>query len=185
MRDMITRYAPAPTGYLHLGHVLNAIYVWGVAGLLVDRCRVLLRIEDHDAQRSRPHYEAAIIEDLGWLGFKSDGPAVRQSDRREIYERALAALRARGLVYAGGCSRREVQGFRRQGVQGELRYTGGAGERGLSDGPRMTLRVRLDRRSSGSSIWCGPQQQSPCEQCGDLAIRDRDATDLPVRSGGR
>ena len=59
---MRTRFAPAPTGYLHLGHVLNALYVWGFARAASGR--VLLRIEDHDRQRSRPEYEQAIRDDL-------------------------------------------------------------------------------------------------------------------------
>ncbi|PYQ68649.1 MAG: tRNA glutamyl-Q(34) synthetase GluQRS, partial [Acidobacteria bacterium] len=76
---MISRFAPAPTGFLHLGHVVNAIYVWGNAR------RILLRIEDHDRQRSRPEFEAAIVADLDWLGFTWDGPIVRQSARSDIY----------------------------------------------------------------------------------------------------
>ena len=62
-----TRFAPAPTGYLHLGHVANAIWVWGLAA--ATGRRVLLRIEDHDRTRSRAAFEAALVEDLAWLGF--------------------------------------------------------------------------------------------------------------------
>ena len=64
MRAIISRYAPAPTGFLHLGHVVNALYVWGVTRRL--HGRVLLRIEDHDRQRSRSEYDAAIVDDLAW-----------------------------------------------------------------------------------------------------------------------
>jgi glutamyl-Q tRNA(Asp) synthetase len=73
----VSRFAPAPTGYLHLGHVLNAIHVWGVAHARGGR--VLLRIEDHDRQRSRPEFEEAILEDLAWLGFVADGPTHRSA----------------------------------------------------------------------------------------------------------
>src|SRR5207244_2351603 len=73
----LTRYAPSPTGYLHLGHVVNAVYVWGIARALGGR--VLLRIEDHDRIRSRPQYEHALLEDLGWLGFAADLGPIRQS----------------------------------------------------------------------------------------------------------
>ena len=66
----MTRFAPAPTGYLHLGHVLNAEYVWGLARALDGR--VILRIEDHDRGRARPEFEAAILDDLDWLGFAAD-----------------------------------------------------------------------------------------------------------------
>ena len=113
---MRTRFAPSPTGYLHIGHVVNAIYVWGMA-----RARggeVLLRIEDHDRQRSRPDYEAALLDDLDWLGFAPDiyptddfrrGPCQgRQSDRDESYHRALAPLVERQLVYGCDCTRRQL-----------------------------------------------------------------------------
>src|SRR3989442_15059706 len=74
-----TRYAPSPTGYLHLGHVVNAIYVWGIARALDGR--VLVRIEDHDRIRCRPECDAALIEDLAWLGFAGDEPIRRQHER--------------------------------------------------------------------------------------------------------
>src|SRR5439155_26609940 len=89
----LTRFAPSPTGYLHLGHVANAIYVWGMAR--VPGGRVLLRLEDHDRGRCRPEYEAALLDDLAWLGLEPDqGPpdelragtsTWRQSDCGEIY----------------------------------------------------------------------------------------------------
>src|SRR6266436_3200970 len=88
---IITRFAPAPTGYLHLGHVVNAIFVWGVARRL--NGTVLLRIEDHDRQRSRAEYESAILDDLSWLGFEADAPMVRQRERDDIYLHALDTLR--------------------------------------------------------------------------------------------
>jgi glutamyl-Q tRNA(Asp) synthetase len=170
MRAIISRYAPAPTGYLHLGHVLNAIYVWGVTDLLsaaisAER-RIFLRIEDHDAQRSRKIYEDAILEDLAWLGFGADGPLVRQSERALVYQRALDALRAKGLVYVCSCSRREVH---------EPCYPGTCRDRGLADGPGMSLRVRLDPTIERFvDLRLGPQEQRPAEQCGDLLVRDRE-----------
>jgi glutamyl-Q tRNA(Asp) synthetase len=106
MRDIISRFAPAPTGFLHLGHVVNAVYVWGETRARGGR--VLLRIEDHDRQRSRREYEAEILDDLAWLGFEADEPLVRQSERGEVYERALDGLRRQGLVYACNCSRAEI-----------------------------------------------------------------------------
>ena len=95
----VTRFAPSPTGYLHLGHVVNAIYVWGVARAL--NGRVLLRIEDHDRIRSRPEFEAALLEDLDWLGFVADEgrhPVTRQSDRDARYSQAFAMLHSRSTV---------------------------------------------------------------------------------------
>ena len=72
MTPVVSRFAPAPTGFLHIGHVVNAIYVWGLARAAGGR--VLLRIEDHDRQRSRPEFERGILEDLDWLGFVPDEP---------------------------------------------------------------------------------------------------------------
>src|SRR5262245_37436342 len=87
MGAIISRVAPAPTGFPPLGHVVSALWVWQTAD------RVLLRIEDHDRQRSRPEFEAAIVEDLDWLGFVPDGPSVRQRDRGDIYSQALETLK--------------------------------------------------------------------------------------------
>ena len=70
VEPLLTRFAPAPTGWLHLGHVLNAEYVWGRARAMGGR--VLLRIEDHDRTRARPEFEAGILEDLDWLGYRPD-----------------------------------------------------------------------------------------------------------------
>jgi glutamyl/glutaminyl-tRNA synthetase len=107
-----TRFAPAPTGSLHLGHVVSAIWVWGLAR--AHGGRVLLRIEDHDAGRSRPEFERGILDDLDWLGFEPDnGTAsfrrgrtpLRQSDNLERYASRLAELEANGLAYPCDCSR--------------------------------------------------------------------------------
>jgi glutamyl-tRNA synthetase/glutamyl-Q tRNA(Asp) synthetase len=181
---MVTRFAPAPTGYLHLGHVLNAIHVWGAARARGGR--VLLRIEDHDRQRSRSEFEQATFEDLAWLGFVPDapgqmsaaaGPFVRQSDCRSTYEDALATLRDAGLVYACDCSRSAIvdAGATRLSNEGELRYPGTCANKHLADAPGRGARVRLapsiERFVDGRH---GPQVQRPSEQCGDLLARDRD-----------
>ncbi|HEY8105601.1 MAG TPA: glutamate--tRNA ligase family protein [Gemmatimonadales bacterium] len=76
-RAPLTRFAPSPTGYLHLGHAANAVFVWGIARVLGGR--VLLRLEDHDRGRCRPEFETALLEDLAWLGLEHD-EVVRQSD---------------------------------------------------------------------------------------------------------
>ena len=80
--------------------MVNALWVWQTAD------RVLLRIEDHDRQRSRPEFEAAIVEDLDWLGFVPDGPPVRQRERGDIYSQALETLKHQQLVYGCRCSRK-------------------------------------------------------------------------------
>ena len=180
----VSRFAPAPTGYLHLGHVVNALYVWGVTGALGGR--VLLRIEDHDRQRSRPGFEPAILDDIDWLGFVPDEPPTsafragvcpgRQSNRGDIYEAALAELRARGLIYACDCSRADieaaaaVEGF----DQEELRYPGICAAKGLPERPGLGIRVRLARSEERFvDLRHGSQRQVPADQCGDLLVRDR------------
>jgi glutamyl-tRNA synthetase/glutamyl-Q tRNA(Asp) synthetase len=167
---IITRFAPAPTGHLHIGHVLNALYVWETARR--EGGRVLLRIEDHDAQRCRPEYEQSILEDLAWLGFVAAGPMVRQSDRGEIYEAALQRLREQGLTYACECSRREIA--EASGAGAELRYPGTCAAKGLAEVPGRAIRVRLPRSEERfDDRLAGRQRQVPSEQCGDLLLRDR------------
>ncbi|MEI7956271.1 MAG: glutamate--tRNA ligase family protein, partial [Verrucomicrobiota bacterium] len=102
-----TRFAPSPTGRLHLGHALAARvaheFARGHGG------QFLLRHEDIDVTRVRGEYFAQIEEDLLWLGFDWDGPALRQSSRRPAYDAALDQLRALGVVYPCNCTRREIQ----------------------------------------------------------------------------
>jgi glutamyl-tRNA synthetase/glutamyl-Q tRNA(Asp) synthetase len=171
----ISRFAPAPTGYLHLGHVLNAIHVWGVTHARGGR--VLLRIEDHDRQRSRPEFERAIVEDLAWLGFVPDDVcAVRQSDRGSIYAAALQRLRDAGLVYACDCSRAAiVEAHAPPGPGGELRYPGTCATKHLAEAAGVGVRVRLPQTIERfDDLRRGPQTQRPFEQCGDLLVKDRD-----------
>jgi glutamyl-tRNA synthetase/glutamyl-Q tRNA(Asp) synthetase len=162
-RHVLTRFAPAPTGHLHLGHVVNALYVWGAARERDGR--VLLRIEDHDRQRSRPEYEASILEDLAWLGFEYDGPMVRQSERGPLYRNALQPLIDRELVFACECSRSDVQG--------EV-YPGTCRDKGLDLTDGFGWRVRMDEGSERFfDELLGPQEQDPSRQCGDVLVRDR------------
>ena len=166
----VTRFAPAPTGHLHIGHVVNALHVWDTAR--VHGGRVLLRIEDRDGHRSRPEFEVSILQDLEWLGFSADGPPVRQSERDAVYRAALERLREHDLIYACECSRREIAASAASGA--ELRYPGTCAGKRLTDGPGRALRLRLPwSEERFDDAWCGPQVQVPAEQCGDLLIRDR------------
>jgi glutamyl-Q tRNA(Asp) synthetase len=102
----IFRFAPSPNGHLHLGHAYSAL-------LNFDRARetggrLLLRIEDIDATRCRPEFEAAIYEDLAWLGITWEQPVRRQSEHFEAYRAAIGRLRQAGLVYASFESRAEI-----------------------------------------------------------------------------
>jgi len=143
--------------------VVNALHVWGAAR---DRGgQVLLRIEDHDRQRSRPEYAAAILDDLAWLGFVPDGAIVRQSERDAIYRKALQPLIDRELVYACTCSRNDING--------EL-YANTCRDKDLPLADGVSWRVRIEpgvERFFDELL--GPQEQDPSLQCGDLLVRDR------------
>ena len=101
-----SRFAPSPTGRLHLGHAFSAIRAHDVARARGGR--FLLRIEDIDGTRSRPEHVAGIIDDLGWLGLSWDGPVVFQSGRLALYAGAFDTLAAKGLVYPCFCTRAEI-----------------------------------------------------------------------------
>ena len=178
----LTRFAPSPTGYLHLGHVANAVCVWGIARALGGR--VLLRLEDHDRGRCRPEYEAALLDDLEWLGFQPDvatigelrkGPsAFRQSDNGAVYEAELRRLAAEVAVFGCDCSRRDLALEQGDKPDVETRYSGRCRERGLAAADGRGVRLRIDpgeeRFVDG---WLGEQMQEPSVQCGDLLLRDR------------
>ena len=178
---MVTsRFAPAPTGLLHLGHVLSAIYVWGITRSVGGR--VLLRVEDHDRQRCRPAFESALLEDLAWLGFLPDAPPLsafsagrcdgRQSDREAIYASALQGLRARGQVYVCECSRK-VLGVAPAGL--ERRYPGTCAQKQLPESPGAGLRLRIEPGAEPyHDVRWGYQSHEPSAQCGDLLLRDRE-----------
>jgi glutamyl-Q tRNA(Asp) synthetase len=102
----VTRFAPSPTGYLHKGHAFSALTAQAAARAASGR--FLLRIEDIDFTRCRPEFEAAIYQDLAWLGLTRETPVLRQSDHIADYRAALERLRADGLVYRCFKTRREV-----------------------------------------------------------------------------
>jgi glutamyl-Q tRNA(Asp) synthetase len=99
---IVTRFAPSPTGPLHLGHAYAALYARERGE------RFLLRMENIDVTRSRPEFETAICEDLSWLGLAWDGPVLRQSTRFAAYRAALAHLEGEGLLYPCFCTRSEI-----------------------------------------------------------------------------
>jgi glutamyl-tRNA synthetase/glutamyl-Q tRNA(Asp) synthetase len=179
-----TRFAPAPTGYLHLGHLVNALYVWGIARAFGGR--VLLRVEDHDRTRCRPEYEHALLDDLDWLGFMPDEfPSAsfraagashpsRQSDNGDRYARALAELQDRGLVFPCDCTRRSIAGAspRREGE--EVRYPGTCRDRHLDGDEILARRIRIDPGVEAfEDLRLGMFADDPSTQCGDVLARDR------------
>lgn len=178
----VTRFAPAPTGLLHLGHLVNAVYVWGLARR--HHGRVLLRIEDHDRGRSRDHFESAILDDLEWLGLEPDEPPIealrrgpspyRQSDRADRYAEVIAGLRHRGLVYPCRCSRRDIADTGAAPPGAEARYPGTCRELGLDSDEAVGLRVIMDPgEETFIDVLLGTHHQTPARQCGDVLVRDR------------
>jgi glutamyl-tRNA synthetase/glutamyl-Q tRNA(Asp) synthetase len=180
-----TRFAPAPTGLLHLGHLVNAMHVWGIAR--AHGGEVLLRIEDHDRTRCRPEYEQALLDDLDWLGFAPDcfetdsfrraGPhAARQSDQEVRYVAALGQLDARGLAYPCRCTRRDIARLVPHAAGDEPRYPGTCAQQSVSPLESFAQRVRLAESTvSFHDLRLGALQHTPAQQCGDLLVRDRHA----------
>jgi len=103
---VVTRFAPSPTGPLHLGHAYSAILAHDMAR--AEGGQFLLRIEDIDRQRSKPEWEAQLSDDLTWLGVYWDGEPMRQSDRLAEYQRALDRLWSDDLLYPCTCTRRDI-----------------------------------------------------------------------------
>ena len=178
-----TRFAPAPTGYLHLGHLVNAIHVWGLARAYGGH--IVLRIEDHDRTRCRAEYESALLEDLEWLGLTPDeghvtvfraGPThLRQSDNGSAYQEALLRLESLGRVYPCSCSRRDILKITGPTAAGEeARYPGTCAVHPASAEQTQARRVHLDPDViTVNDLALGEQVQTPVEQCGDLLVRDR------------
>lgn len=150
--SVVTRFAPSPTGLLHLGHAYAALFAARAAR--EGRGRFLLRVEDIDATRCRPEFEQAIHDDLRWLGVTWDQPVRRQSEHMAEYAAALETLKASGLVYPCFCTRAAIKaeiaraGAAPHGSEGPL-YPGtcrrlDAAERARRIAAGMQYALRLD-----------------------------------------
>ncbi|MDO5705338.1 MAG: tRNA glutamyl-Q(34) synthetase GluQRS [Paracoccus sp. (in: a-proteobacteria)] len=162
----VTRFAPSPTGLLHLGHAYAALFAAGAGG------RFLLRIEDIDRDRCRPEYEAAIYHDLHWLGLDWPLPVMRQSDRMPAYQAALARLAP--LSYPCRCRRGDIRAALSAPQEGALPagpdgliYPGICRGRALADaGPDEVIRLDTARAFNALGIDSigfdddGPHQMS-------------------------
>jgi len=167
MSTPIFRFAPSPNGYLHLGHALSALLNFDMARAAGGR--LLLRMEDIDRTRCRPEYEAAIYEDLAWLGIAREEPVRRQSEHLDDYRAALARLEAQGLLYASFESRaeiaalvaaREAEGLWPRDPDGAPLYPGttlssAERQRRLEAGEPYTLRLDMAaaRARAGTLDW--------------------------------
>jgi glutamyl-Q tRNA(Asp) synthetase len=145
-----TRFAPSPTGWLHLGHAHAALF----AADRAEQGRFLVRLEDIDGTRVRPEYETALFEDLAWLGLRWEQPVLKQSDHFADYRVGLEKLDALGLIYPCFCTRKHIQeeiaraGQAPQGPDGLL-YPGtcrhlSATERADRQGRGEAYALRLD-----------------------------------------
>ncbi len=161
----VTRFAPSPTGYLHLGHAHSALVGWRIARQAGGR--FLLRIEDIDGARCTPEFEAAILADLAWLGLDWEQPPRRQSDHMADYAAALARLDGLGLLYPCFCTRKDIRaeiegaGQAPHGPDGPL-YPGtcrdldaDARDAQLADGRAYALRLDVAKAlaSAGPLTW--------------------------------
>ena len=175
---MVTRFAPSPTGRLHLGHAYAALFAERLAR--VAKGRFLLRIEDIDPSRCRPEFERGILEDLAWLGLAWEMPPRRQSEHLGDYRKALDALAARGLLYPCFCSRREIQAEiaasagAPQGPEGPL-YPGTC--RGLSSD------IRARRIAAGEPYALRLDSAKAGDAAGPLSWEDLDRGLIQVEPG--
>jgi len=184
---VITRFAPSPTGYLHRGHAFSALTAFAAAREAGDR--FIVRIEDIDATRCRPEYEAAIFEDLAWLGLSWESPVRRQSDHMADYRIALDSLTARGLAYRCFRTRREVVDAMASAPHGpQEAFTGAAlpaaeEARRLGAGEAFAWRLSLlAARDELGAAWddlsfvdeiAGPTKARP-ELAGDIVLARKD-----------
>ncbi|MGI9239561.1 MAG: tRNA glutamyl-Q(34) synthetase GluQRS [Verrucomicrobiales bacterium] len=177
----VTRFAPSPTGLLHLGHAYAALFASEKGG------RFLMRIEDIDTTRVRAEYEAAIDEDLAWLGLEWERPVRRQSEHLDDYSAALKVLSTDGLIYPCFCTRREIEEAARapHGPSGGL-YPGTCRSLALTEveerkrqGASYALRLDVEKASAatGELFWSdckiGRQQARP-ELLGDVILARKD-----------
>ncbi len=186
---MITRFAPSPTGPLHLGHAYSALTVWKTARNLGGTA--LLRIEDTDSTRVRPTYEAGIYTDLAWLGLDWPEPVRRQSEHAADYDAVLARLDQRGLIYPCDCTRRAIiNAGATPGADGMV-YPGTCRDRKLhdarpGDGLRLNIRKALEQVShhlsyceigSGSAQLVDVLPQTLLSDIGDPILKRKDTGD--------
>ena len=174
------RYAPSPTGRLHLGNLRTALVSWLITRLQGGEW--LLRIDDLDTPRNRPGAEASILRDLTWLGLGWDGPLIRQSERRGLYASVLSSLRRTGQLYPCRCSRRMLADISAPHGTTPV-YPGwcreGGADWGLRDGRLPSWRLQLN---PGSLCWPEPLATATGGQCcldaqsqvGDVVLRRAD-----------
>jgi glutamyl-Q tRNA(Asp) synthetase len=184
--DFVTRFAPSPTGRLHLGHAFSALTAYEAARAAGGR--FLLRIEDIDRQRCRPEFEAAIYADLAWLGLEWETPFRRQSEHMADYEAALDRMRAEGLLYRCFRTRKEVLDEIARAPHGAQEvFRGGPlpveeETRRIDAGEPFAWRLSLDRAKALGPVWSDliyidldeGQRKADPEIVGDVVLARKD-----------
>lgn len=178
--EIVTRFAPSPSGHLHLGHAYSALFAWRLA----DRPngRFLLRIEDIDSGRSQSEFEDAIYEDLDWLGISWGEPVMRQSERAGAYKAALDRLAETELLYPCFCTRKDILA--------EINGSGGAPHGHSSFGPvypgicrAVAETERAARIDAGTPYAMRLDMAKAAEIAGDLTWYDRIKGQQQVQPG--
>ncbi len=176
-RPTITRFAPSPTGLLHLGHAYSALFTAEQAETAGGR--FLLRIEDIDTSRVKPEFEDAITEDLAWLGLEWGQPVRRQSDHFDEYKRALEQLEDRGLVYPCFCTRREIRAeIRNSGAAPHDAPDGGEGPLYPGTCRRLGQAERQNRLGHGDPFALRLDSAKALEVTGPLTWSDAEQGDI-------
>ncbi|MBT8038586.1 MAG: tRNA glutamyl-Q(34) synthetase GluQRS [Verrucomicrobiae bacterium] len=164
---MLTRFAPSPTGLLHLGHAYAAVYAYDMAE--ENGGRFYLRFEDIDTTRIRSEFYLAIEQDLAWLGVQWDGTPIRQTDRLPIYQEALEELRSLGVIYPCFCTRREIQ--KEIEVMGNAPH-GPEGAHYPGTCRALTSSEREDRINAGDTHCWRLDTRLAAKQTGSLVFED-------------
>ena len=174
MSEVVGRFAPSPTGRMHLGNVFSALLSWLSAKS--QRGRWLLRIEDIDHGRSRQAYADLLMDDLEWLGLTWDGEPVYQSQRSDIYEHYFQELRQRGLTYPCYCTRADLLAAQApHESDGRVVYPGTCRQAPRRDGVAAATRLMVpDERVTIEDGHYGTQSVDMARDVGDFIIRRKD-----------
>ncbi|MDA9009161.1 tRNA glutamyl-Q(34) synthetase GluQRS [Alphaproteobacteria bacterium] len=170
-----TRFAPSPSGYLHLGHAFSALYAWERAGR--DPRNFILRFEDIDVARCSPEFEASIKEDLNWFGIDWNVEPLRQSERQSLYDGALQELAAQQLLYPCFCTRKDVE----REVQAAVNAPHGP-EGWLYPGScrKLSIDEQQERQNNGEAFSLRLKMDKAVREAGDLTWIDRMVGEIPA-----
>ncbi|MBT5458826.1 MAG: tRNA glutamyl-Q(34) synthetase GluQRS, partial [Rhodospirillaceae bacterium] len=167
-KNSVTRFAPSPTGFLHLGHAYSALTAAAASGR---GGTFYLRIEDIDPTRSKSEFRDAIKEDLAWLGLKWEDPIVYQSERMDTYHDALKKLERKGIVYPCFCTRSDIR--REIDAAGHAPHEGPDGPLYPGTCRHLSAAESEDRKGSGEGFALRLHTSTAVAVAGDLDWTDR------------